>query len=347
MSAAPIIAFFNNKGGVGKTSLVYHLAWMYADFGERVLAVDLDPQANLTAAFLEEDRLEELWPEGESTDTVYGALVPLVEGTGDIREPHVEVIRREAALFDHLGLVVGDLSLSRYEDQLSENWPKAMDGDVRAFRVLSAFWRLIQAGARRHEASVVLVDLGPNLGAMNRGALISSDAVVVPLSPDLFSLQGLRNLGPTLRTWRRQWGERRERNPNRSLEIPEARMLPLGYIVLQHSVRLDRPVKAYDRWIRRIPSIYRQFVLDEGAGDDVSVEDDPQCLALLKHYRSLMPLAQEARKPMFHLKPADGAIGAHVEAVHAAYVDFAKLAVAIRERADARLTASGHSGPQA
>ena len=43
------IAFFNNKGGVGKTSLVYHLALMYAEIGVSVVAADLDPQANLTA----------------------------------------------------------------------------------------------------------------------------------------------------------------------------------------------------------------------------------------------------------------------------------------------------------
>ena len=59
----PVVAFFNNKGGVGKTSLVYHLAWMYADLGVRVVAVDLDPQANLSAAFLDEDRLAILWSE--------------------------------------------------------------------------------------------------------------------------------------------------------------------------------------------------------------------------------------------------------------------------------------------
>ncbi len=53
----PFIAFFNNKGGVGKTSLAYHLAWMFADLGKQVLAADLDPQANLSAAFLDEDRL--------------------------------------------------------------------------------------------------------------------------------------------------------------------------------------------------------------------------------------------------------------------------------------------------
>ena len=52
----PVLTFFNNKGGVGKTSLVYHLAWMLSDSGYRVLACDLDPQANLTSAFLNEDQ---------------------------------------------------------------------------------------------------------------------------------------------------------------------------------------------------------------------------------------------------------------------------------------------------
>ena len=60
-----VTAFFNNKGGVGKTSLVYHLAWMYARLGMRVLAVDLDPQADLTARFLAAQTLEEFWPDGD------------------------------------------------------------------------------------------------------------------------------------------------------------------------------------------------------------------------------------------------------------------------------------------
>ena len=52
------IVFFNNKGGVGKTTLVYHLAWMYAELGYSVVAADLNPQANLSAVFLDEHRLE-------------------------------------------------------------------------------------------------------------------------------------------------------------------------------------------------------------------------------------------------------------------------------------------------
>lgn len=55
-------------------------------------------------------------------------------------------------------------------------------------------------------------------------------------------------------------------------------------------------------------------------------------MAALRHYRSLMPLAQEARKPMFFLKPADGAIGGHAAAVQDCYRDFKKLAQQIAQR---------------
>ena len=102
---------------------------------------------------------------------------------------------------------------------------------------------------------------------------------------------------------------------------------------MQHSERSNRPVKSYQKWIARIPSTYRKFVLDQAVGKAVAVKDDDQCLAVLKHYRSLMPMAQESRKPIFHLKPADGALGAHYSAVRDADRDFKQLTHAIAERA--------------
>jgi deoxyhypusine synthase len=52
----------------------------------------------------------------------------------------------------------------------------------------------------------------------------------------------------------------------------------------------------------------------------------------MKHYRSLVPMAQESRKPIFFLTPADGAIGSHALAVKEAFQDFSKLAEVILER---------------
>lgn len=319
-------AFFNNKGGVGKTTLVYHLTWMFRELGFRVVAVDLDPQSNLSSMFLPEDRLEEIWDPDAPGSTLFRAIQPLLRGTGDIDEPHTEIVE------EGLGLLVGDLALSEFEDSLAESWSKCLAGDERSFRVMSAFGRLAGQAARAFEADLVILDVGPNLGAINRAALIASDFVVVPLGPDLFSLQGLRNLGPRLRDWRGGWDQRRGLlKQAANLDLPNGRMEPLGYVVARYSIRLDRPVRAYERWLARIPGEYRASVL--GIESSSVADTDQHRLAQLKDYRSLMPLAQEANKPMFLLKPADGAIGGHQQAVLDCYQDFRRLAQIILDRA--------------
>lgn len=324
------IAFFNNKGGVGKTSLVYHLAWMFADRGINTLAVDLDPQANLTSMFLDMEVLESLWPEGEHPDTVYGAVRPILRGIGDIAMPEVQLIT------ERLGLIAGDLGLSSFEDKLSDAWPRCHNRDESAFRTMTAFHRLVQQAAIKQDAEVVFIDVGPNLGAINRAALIASEQVILPLAPDLFSLQGLRNLGPTLREWRQIWTDLLDKAPP-NLSVPKGGMQPVGYVIMQHGMRDNRPVKAYQRWMDRIPQVYREAVLGEATVKTPTVVGDPYNMAMLKHYRSLMPLAMEANKPMFFLKPADGAIGAHVEAVSTCYSDFLKLAQRIAFHAGVEL----------
>lgn len=325
------IAFFNNKGGVGKTTLVYHLAWMYAELGFSVVAADLDPQANLSAVFLKEERLEQLWPDDGHPESILGAVSPILRGLGDIREPHVEQIGA------NLGLVVGDLGLSSFEAKLSAAWPDCLGRDESAFRTESAFHRTILDAARKREADLALIDVGPNLGAINRAALIAANFVVFPLAPDLFSLQALRNVGPTLRNWRAEWRDRLDRRPPaRDLDLPSACIEPAGYIVMQHAVREGRPVQAYQKWMKRIPEVYRKEALEDKERDSSSTEGDSECLATLKHYRSLMAMAHEARKPMFHLKAADGALGGHIYAVRDCYEDFEHLARRIAARCGVR-----------
>ncbi|MEO8715731.1 MAG: AAA family ATPase [Acetobacteraceae bacterium] len=312
------IGFFNNKGGVGKTSLVYHVAWMLAEIGIRVVTIDLDPQANLTSMFLSEERLEELWAV-PTPPTIYGAVSLQFRGVSDVQPPHIEPIS------DNIGLVVGDLALSGIEDDLSAAWPKCQTRDERSFRVMSAFARTIATAGALHGAEIALVDVGPNLGALNRAALLACDVVAVPLGADLFSLQGLRNMGPTLREWRTVWNEVRPKNPDPTLTLPAGTMRPIGYVVMRHSVTAGRPARAYGKWIGRMPEQYRLYVLNSPAAQPSDIAEDPNCLAQLKDYRSLMPLAQEAHKPMFLLRPGDGAFGGHQMAVTRCYDDFEAL----------------------
>jgi chromosome partitioning protein len=313
------VALFNNKGGVGKTTLAYHLAHMFARVGVRTVAADLDPQANLTSAFIDEDRLETLWEPEDGNGTVLGCVNPILQGTGDVAPAALEEVA------DRLWLLPGHLGLSRFEDRLAESWPKGHNADPAALRVTTAFYRIVQVAGSSVQAEVALIDVGPNLGAINRSSLLAVDAIVFPLAADLFSLQGLRNLGPTIQTWRSQWQRMREVAPA-GIPLPPGSLQPLGYVVLQHEVRLDRPVKAFRRWLARIPGVYAEKVLGRSAPPGASVEDDPNCLAMLRNYRSLMPMAHDSRKPMFDLKAADGAIGSHAALVSRCYEDFRRLA---------------------
>ncbi|GAB2576121.1 AAA family ATPase [Streptomyces capparidis] len=335
------IALFNNKGGVGKTTLTYHLAHMIRRLGLSVLAVDLDPQANLTSMCLDETEIEELWenpselinqgavPAGlpgagrvRSGQTIADAVRPILEGMGDIAA--VEPVRLQPDLW----LLPGSLDLSRFEDKLSNEWSRAYAGDIAAIRTSTAFHRIMEQAARAVDADVVLIDVGPNLGAINRAALISADTVLMPLAADLFSLKGLSNLGPTLRQWRTDWQQLVLPRVPQNISAPQAEMRPLGYVIMQPEMRLDRPVKAYERWLKRIPWVYSSAVLDEAQPNHHS----DHRIATMRNYRSLMPLSHDARKPMFDLKPADGALGSTQQYVKTCFKEFQTLSREVLER---------------
>ena len=337
----PVLTFFNNKGGVGKTSLVYHLAWMLSDLGYRVLACDLDPQANLTAVFLDEKRLENLWDENDTLSggksTIFECVKPLMK-VGDLHPPHLQQILWQFNFGrSDLRLIPGDLALAEFEDVLSTEWPNAMGSAnlYRPFRILTAFSTIMQKGAEEMDASIILADVGPNLGAINRSALIASDYIIVPLGADLFSLRGLQKPRSNPRAVAGQDWKRRQTNwTEPDFSLPKGSMKPIGYIMQQHGVRLERPVKAYDKWVNRMPEEYARNLLENSKGPyAVTPKDDPEnSLATLKHYRSLIPMAQEKRKPIFHLTTADGAFGSHAAAVNDARQDFKVLAKKIVER---------------
>jgi hypothetical protein len=128
-----------------------------------------------------------------------------------------------------------------------------------------------------------------------------------------------------LRAWRRLWHKRLDNWANSEFDLPKGQMRPLGYTLQQHGIWLRRPIEANNRWFNRIPGVYHQSVLGED-NTDIRPANDPDCLAIVKHYRSLVSLAQEARKPIFELTPADGAIGNHAVAAKEARDDFHRLA---------------------
>ena len=295
---APIIAFFNAKRGVGTTSTVYHLAWMFSDLGVKVLAVDLDPQASLTQAF-------------------FGPHISLEDADGTVDN-----------LNDTLVLAPAYMKLAEFEEELAIQWQQALGGDERAFRAVSKPWRVMTELATQHDVQLVLVDLGPNLSAINRSGLIAADWVVVVLEPEVISVLGIAMIGAALRKWRDEWQQRLARRPAH-LELPAGEIIALGYVVQQNALST-----MVNTWILNIPEYYRRYIRGESQVDVRTVVDDPNKLAVFRPYPSLSAMAREAGKPMFHLKPADGALGAHLQAAEDARKDFEALAKAIVAKAN-------------
>ena len=182
--------------------------------------------------------------------------------------------------------------------------------------LLTSFSRLACQAAGTRKAAIVLIDVAPGLGAINRAAFLACDAVVVALSSAPISFWNLPALGVSLRQWRTDW--KKEAGQGSA----SAKMEDVGYIVLQHASNPDHGLS------KRILDLYHRIVL--GTPPEASIPSpDPYHLATLKRYPSLMSLAQDAHKPMFLLKPADGAVGSHIEAVKDCYRDFKQLALRI------------------
>jgi chromosome partitioning protein len=301
------LAFFGSKGGVGKTTLVYHLAWMFAEHGVRTLAVDLDPQASLSALFLDDDRLGDVWKSPSGA-------------------PHIERVT------DALHLVVSDIALSTCEDSLSESWSKCVEAQKSAFSATLAFHQMIANAMAQTASKIVLIDLGSNFGAINRSALLATDGIILPIAPDLLSIKRLKSAGTVLERWRDQWAERMSiaSTIEDLAALPSGEMDTEGYVIVEPGLATRQSTASHRHWLNQIPQAYDEFIMrDASANTPPEPESDPNRLGTINHYFSLMPLAKQARKPMFSLKPADGAIGSHVEAVQACYRRFFELASTI------------------
>lgn len=313
---------------------------MLARLGYRVVALDYDPQCNLSALFLNDDELSELWsnPEilmrngGKRGQTVSACVDLVRRGKGDLLEPNMIEVS------ENLWLMAGHIGLSKFEQTLAEEWPKIQAADnERAWDVTTALDRLSNNAAAQVDADFVLMDIGPSLGALNRAVVLACDAIIVPLAPDIFSLQGLENIGPVLRDWRRDWLRACTNHSadGTTNDLPLHEFRPIGYIVQQHLARADRIPSGYQRWATMIPDFFHRYVLgEEDVSPELKIEMDPQCLTFIKHYASLVPLAQQAGKPIFDLKQADGIGGTQQKGVSRFRKEFESTVMQICRKLD-------------
>ncbi|MDC7789620.1 AAA family ATPase [Rhodoplanes sp. TEM] len=322
------IAVFNNKGGVGKTTLLANLAsYLALKNMRRVLIVDADPQCNITQIMFTDDEVDSLYG-SKDTFTIDKIIHPLSIGRGYVEE--IEFRRCKEYGVD---ILIGDPQLSLREDLLARDWSQAVGGEARGIRTSYVFSELL---TKCRHYDYVFFDVGPSLGAINRSVLLASDFFISPLSIDIFSLRAIENIRLSIEKWRKQLDTAFElledisvlpRGTKRRFDIKF-----LGYVTQQYIAKTTsgerQAVAAYERIMRRLwPTINSNFVrhLQPELG---GIE---YLLGTIPNLYSLIPMSQFARRPIFALRAKDGVRGAHFNKVIESEALFREIASRFEE----------------
>ncbi|HEV2676912.1 MAG TPA: AAA family ATPase [Aliidongia sp.] len=308
------IAVFNHKGGVAKTTMTFHLGWMLAVLGKRVMVVDCDPQCNLTGVFLGEIEGEDYPFESESAQkplNIRDAVRPAFESRPYMIEP-VGIFEspKQPGLF----LLPGHVGLSEYESQLAVS--HELSNTLSALQnIPGALHHAITITAAKNKIDFVLIDMSPSLGAINQNLLMTSDAFIIPMAPDLFSAMALRSLAKTLPKWA-EWGKKAASNATlKSADYPFPDVTPkyLGSTVNNFRKRARnneeaKPTVAFQRWFDRLAEARATDLITaldashmllprqsyEAAGADLN-----KFLMEIGSLDGLIATAQELAKPVF------------------------------------------------
>lgn len=212
-------------------------------------------------------------------------------------------------------MISGGPDLSLLEDMFSESWFQLLQGNASIHvDIITAFCKILEMAQKKVSPTIALLDLGSNLGAINRAALLATDFFLVPLVSDR-SVLSLHSLGVAVNRWRSEW----QSIHNKSHSLATQRMASaLGYVL-----RLDHSSFNLNDWNKIVFDKYNAPFFELS-----NTQKEPMrgLLATIRDYRSLVPLSQEAHKPMFDLRPADGALGSYVVLVQRCRRDFENLA---------------------
>ena len=343
-----IIALFNHKGGVSKTTTTFALGWMLAEKGYRVVMIDADPQCNLSGLVLGET-LDDFYI-NNPTQNIHAGLAPAFESQPRQIEAVdcVEVDSRSG-----LYLLPGHVNLSEYEVTLGI--AQELSGTIQTLRNLpGAFHYLISKVAVANNADFVLVDMNPSLGAINQNFLMSSDCFMVPTSPDYFSLMAIDSLATILPRWA-EWAKRAHASETlraAAYPFPELRLKFLGTVIQKYRPRLGEATVGFQRWIDDInlrvteklfPQLqnYGLTFTDQIYTSAGSASAESYCLAQIPDFNTLVATSQTHKTPVFALTDAMfGHVGSVLEQdqlkrteFHGIFSDLANRVIALTTNA--------------
>ena len=322
-----IVSLFNNKGGVGKTTLAYHLSCALAEMGKKVLMIDLDPQCNLTLFGMNEEDLHNIWAEeddfvddfetslnNKSLDemreilnrphTIHFLLKPTEDGQGEFNTmpPTIQ-------LKSNLCLIPGRLTVYQYESRISERWSDIYRGDALAIRTVTRIRSIAEYYGQHEGYDFVIIDTSPSLGALNKTIISTVDGFMIPALPDMFSLYGIRNIGNSLCEWKREFDTvysllsdvKRSRFPSKFVRF-------LGYTIYnakKYTKRINEwdLARAHYNYAKQIPEMIRTHISEEVRAHliEEQVTDPIGGKAVMHTHNTAAAMAQKYKCPIWEV----------------------------------------------
>ncbi|WP_080423972.1 ParA family protein [Burkholderia ubonensis] len=199
---AKIISVFNNKGGVGKSTICWNLAHSLGKLDKRVLLIDFDPQCNLSVAMLGEETFVKALP---TQNTPYGTTIRsflqrFLQNTGG----EEIYLHHGAHTSPKVDLIAGDFWLNIYADSLNVGNDLLMGSGLSRYVALR---KIVAAAETKAQLpyDYVIVDLPPSFGALVRASFYSSDYYIVPCTSDNFSVYCVGLIGQMVPSFITDW----------------------------------------------------------------------------------------------------------------------------------------------
>jgi len=320
-----IISLFNNKGGVGKSTLGFHLGHALSELGHKILFIDLDPQCNLTISGLDKEQLHEIWEEEDPfIDDYESASKNVIEFEKIITKPRsihfllkptedglneLEEYPEPLHLANNLDLIPGRLSIHKFENKIAERWSGAYQGDNLTLRTITNIRSICEKYSEKYKYDFVIIDTSPSLGILNKTIISTVDGFIVPAQPDMFSLYGIRNIGNSLELWQKEFNtiyslistDKRKKFPNKFVQF-------LGYTIYNaKKYQKDPPNNKYNLaqahyyYVEKIPDVIREFIKKDNRSnltDDI-FETPIGGDAVMHTHNTFPSVAQALKCPMW------------------------------------------------
>jgi chromosome partitioning protein len=320
---AKVIALFNHKGGVSKTTTTFNLGWMLAKKNQKVLIVDADPQCNLTGTVVGLDESENFYEKGLGrVANVYKLLEhSIIKGRG---QQIPDVALYSVPKNDNLFLLAGSQEIAEIEAILSVALKTSA-----ALSNMSSFpgiiGKSIREIARRNNIDIVLLDMSPSIGAFNECLLMSSDYFIVPTSPDFYCYQAITSLAKKIPLWNDEMKKFRQNDIDIPMQQHQTKFI--GIISQRYRPRQDAAIKGRDTtkafriWIDKINEKVRDVLVPALSNMSITREEfiqnfaneSPFNIIDIPEFNTLIARSHDTAIPIFELTESELLTGGYAQ----------------------------------